>query len=100
MLLNGVGGAQFAPQGPGDGGFALIPGSHKSAGTIEHVYEYTQTHLVADRCNVPCPRSMSRYEKYQEYVHQPVCEAGDAVIFCEVSSRAGVFPRVLLLARR
>ena len=43
---------------------------------------------------------MSRYEKYQEYVHQPVCEAGDAVIFCEVSSRAGVFPRVLLLARR
>ena len=43
---------------------------------------------------------MSRYEKYQEYVHQPVCEAGDAVIFCEVSSvRAGAFPRILLLAR-
>ena len=41
---------------------------------------------------------MSRYEKYQEYVHQPVCEAGDAVIFCEVSLEGMNILR--LLARR
>jgi hypothetical protein len=34
---------------------------------------------------VPCPRSMARYEKHTEYVHQPVCEAGDGAWLCSLS---------------
>jgi hypothetical protein len=54
---------QLADIGPGDGGFGLIPGSHKG--------------------NFPCPPAMRRGEAFREHVHQPVCKAGDCVIFTE-----------------
>jgi hypothetical protein len=54
---------QLTDVGPRDGGFALIPGSHK--------------------CNFAAPRSLLRYEAYQEQVRQIVCPAGGAIIFTE-----------------
>jgi ectoine hydroxylase-related dioxygenase (phytanoyl-CoA dioxygenase family) len=48
---------------PGDGGFCLIPGSHKG--------------------NIACPRATRRYEQHQEFVKQITCKAGDVVIFTE-----------------
>ena len=53
----------LADEGPGDGGLAFIPGSHKA--------------------NLPCPQSLKFYEKYQQYVMEANVKAGDAVIFTE-----------------
>jgi len=53
----------LADEGPGDGGLAVIPGSHKA--------------------NLPCPQSMKLYEKYQQHVVEVHAKAGDAVIFTE-----------------
>ena len=53
----------LADEGPGDGGLAVIPGSHKA--------------------NLPCPQSMKLWEKYQEHVLEVNAEAGDAIIFSE-----------------
>lgn len=50
-------------EGPGDGGVAVVPGSHKA--------------------NLPCPRSMNRLEQYQEHVVEVHGNAGDAVVFTE-----------------
>ena len=50
-------------EGPGDGGVAVIPGSHKA--------------------NLPCPDSMKAWEKYQEHVLELNGQAGDVVIFTE-----------------
>lgn len=49
----------------GDGGFACIPGSHKS--------------------NVPCPPDIVNWESDREVVVQPVVRAGDIVIFNEAT---------------
>jgi hypothetical protein len=46
---------------PGDGGFVVVPGSHKA--------------------NFNAPQSLSRFEKYQDNVRQICCRAGSAVIF-------------------
>ncbi len=54
---------QLTDVNPGDGGLALIPGSHKS--------------------NFPCPPEMKRFQKHQDHVRQIVCRAGSAVIFTE-----------------
>ena len=54
---------QFADVGPGDGGFACLPGSHKS--------------------NYPCPDEIRLYEAHQDRVVQPVARAGDVMIFVE-----------------
>ena len=54
---------QLTDVNPGDGGFALIPGSHKG--------------------NFACPGEMRRNLKYQEHIRQITCRAGDAVIFTE-----------------
>ena len=54
---------QLTEVNPGDGGFIVIPGSHKS--------------------NFPCPQKMRLYEKYQEHIRQIVCKAGDVVVFTE-----------------
>ncbi len=51
--------------GPGDGGFACIPGSHK-------------TNL---RSGVP--REVMRFERPAHYVRQPPAKAGDVIIFTE-----------------
>lgn len=53
----------LADEGPGDGGLAVIPGSHKA--------------------NLPCPRSMKLCEQYDQYVVEVNAKAGDAVIFTE-----------------
>jgi len=54
---------QLADVNEGDGGLALIPGTHKG--------------------NYPCPTEMRRYEAYQEFVKPITCKAGDVVIFTE-----------------
>jgi len=53
----------LADEGPGDGGLAVIPGSHKA--------------------NFHCPQSMRRGEQYERYVVDVNAKAGDAVIFTE-----------------
>ena len=47
----------------GDGGFCIVPGSHKS--------------------NFKMPKGMIDGEKYQEFIVQPVTKAGDVVLFSE-----------------
>ena len=54
---------QFSDVNPNDGGLCLIPGSHK--------------------CNFSCQQSMKHHQKYQEYIRQITCKAGDVVIFTE-----------------
>lgn len=55
----------LSPAGEGDGGFACIPGTHKS------------NFLAA------IPREVLRLERPAPYVVQPAVEAGDALIFTE-----------------
>lgn len=47
----------------GDGGFCIVPGSHKS--------------------NFKMPKGMVDGEKYEEYVLQPATKAGDVILFSE-----------------
>ena len=47
----------------GDGGLAVVPGSHKG--------------------NIAPPRSLTRYEEYKDVVKQITCNAGDVIIFTE-----------------
>ena len=54
---------QLADEGPGDGGLALIPGSHKA--------------------NFPLPEKLSFYEAQREHVKEVHTQAGDAIIFTE-----------------
>ena len=53
----------LADEGPGDGGVAVVPGSHKA--------------------NLPCPTSMTHWEQHQEHVKELNGKAGDVVIFTE-----------------
>ena len=53
----------LADEGPGDGGVAVIPGSHKA--------------------NLACPRGINMWEEDQEHVLELNGKAGDAVIFTE-----------------
>ena len=53
----------LADEGPGDGGVAVVPGSHKA--------------------NLSCPRSMCHWERYQEHVVEVQGQAGDAIVFTE-----------------
>jgi len=48
---------------PGDGGFCIVPGSHKS--------------------NFKMPRGMVDGEKYEDFVIQPATKAGDIILFSE-----------------
>lgn len=48
---------------PGDGGFCVVPGSHKS--------------------NFKMPKGMVDGEKYEEFVIQPASKAGDVILFSE-----------------
>jgi hypothetical protein len=54
---------QLAAEGPGDGGLAIVPGSHKS--------------------HFPTPKSLAMYEQHRDYVKEIHTEPGDAVIFTE-----------------
>ena len=62
---------QLTDVNPGDGGFALIPGSHKG--------------------NLPCPEALRKNLGYQEHIRQITCKAGDAVIFTEATTH-GTLP--------
>jgi hypothetical protein len=53
----------LADEGPGDGGVAVVPGSHKA--------------------NLACPRDMLLWEKHREHVLEINGKAGDAIIFTE-----------------
>ena len=53
----------LADEGPGDGGVAVVPGSHKA--------------------NLACPRSMTHWQQHREHVLEVNGKAGDAVIFTE-----------------
>lgn len=53
----------LADEGPGNGGLAVIPGSHKA--------------------NLRCPKSMVYFREYQDHVKEVNVRAGDAVIFTE-----------------
>jgi ectoine hydroxylase-related dioxygenase (phytanoyl-CoA dioxygenase family) len=55
----------LADEGPGDGGLALIPGSHKA--------------------NFPCPRPLKLADKYASNILEVNVKAGDAVIFLETT---------------
>lgn len=54
---------QLADVNPGDGGLAVIPGSHKG--------------------NYACPQAIRQWEAHQDVVTQITCKAGDVVIFTE-----------------
>ena len=54
---------QLTDVGPGDGGFACLPGSHKA--------------------NFPCPDDIRLYEAHQNRIVQITARAGDAVLFVE-----------------
>jgi ectoine hydroxylase-related dioxygenase (phytanoyl-CoA dioxygenase family) len=54
---------QLAHEGPGDGGLAVVPASHKA--------------------NYAMPARLSLYEEHREYVKEVHTEAGDAIIFTE-----------------
>ena len=53
----------LADEGPGDGGVAVVPGSHKA--------------------NLPCPKNMRNWDAHQNYVTEVQAKAGDAVVFTE-----------------
>ena len=55
----------FADAGPGDGGFACVPGSHKS-------------NFLSD-----FPHDVRTFKRSEPYVVQPVVKAGDALFFTE-----------------
>ena len=53
----------LADEGPGDGGVAVVQGSHKS--------------------NYPAPMELKTLDKYQQHVTEVHARKGDVVIFCE-----------------
>ncbi len=53
----------LADHGPGDGGFVVVRGSHKS--------------------NFAFPAAMRHGDSYAEHLHQPVMRAGDVLLFSE-----------------
>lgn len=67
IMRNGLTVATWAltDVGPGDGGFACIPGSHK-------------TNFLTN-----LPDDVRRFERLPDYVHQPPVRAGDVLIFTE-----------------
>ncbi len=54
---------QFTDVGPGEGGFACFPGSHKA--------------------NFPCPGEIRLFEAHQERFAQVTAKAGDVILFVE-----------------
>lgn len=56
---------QLADHNPGDGGFCVVPGSHKM--------------------NFPVPDDLIHGRRFTDHVQQPVTKAGDAVLFSEAT---------------
>lgn len=70
---------QLTDVGPGDGGFACLPGSHKA--------------------NYPCPDDIRLYEAHQDRIVQIPARAGDAILFVECLMH-GTLPWVAKHQRR
>ena len=70
---------QLTDVGPGDGGFACLPGSHKA--------------------NFPCPDDIRLYETHQDRIVQITARAGDAILFTE-SLMHGALPWIAKHQRR
>jgi hypothetical protein len=64
---------------PGDGGFCVVRGSHKS--------------------NLPCPPSIQRYEAHRDLVDNPGLEPGDVMFFTEAGTH-GTLPWTAAHTRR
>jgi ectoine hydroxylase-related dioxygenase (phytanoyl-CoA dioxygenase family) len=62
-LVNGT--VALSDVNAGDGGFCIVPGSHKS--------------------NFPAPEELVHYEDLREMVQQPVLKKGDIVVFTEAA---------------
>ena len=60
----------LSDEGPEDGGFALIPASHKA--------------------NLPCPRRLRLAEAHQEHIRKVPVKTGDAVIFTETATHGAL----------
>jgi hypothetical protein len=60
----------LADEGPDDGGFAVVPGSHKA--------------------NLPCPRGMLKWQIHREHIRKVPAKAGDAVIFSEAATHGAL----------
>eukprot|EP00873_Tetraselmis_striata_P000074 jgi/Tetstr1/420338/TSEL_011459.t1 len=69
----------LTPTAHGDGGFCVIPGSHKS--------------------NYPCPDEITKFEACQEVTQQVPVEPGDVIIFAEAAQH-GTLPWVAEHERR
>jgi len=80
-IYTGLTVAEFllADEAPGDGGVAVVPGSHKA--------------------NLPCPKSMLLWEQHQEHVLELNGKAGDVVIFTETLTH-GTLPWTAAHERR
>jgi len=70
---------QLSDTHAGDGGFCILPGSHKAA--------------------FPCPEPVLAYEEAQEAVVQPVLHKGDVVLFTEAATH-GTLPWASDVERR
>ncbi|MCZ6677454.1 MAG: phytanoyl-CoA dioxygenase family protein [Candidatus Poribacteria bacterium] len=70
---------QLTDMGPGDGGFACLPGSHKA--------------------NFPCPDDIRLYHTHQDRIVTPSAKAGDAILFVECLMH-GALPWVAKHQRR
>ena len=102
---------QLVDCNPGDGGLAVVPGSHKgvrhmmqliwlalSSAVVLGFLTFLGFHpwywwnLLARLYagNVGAPQSMRQFKAHQEFVKQPATKAGDVIIFTEV--RAISFP--------
>ena len=62
---------QLADVNEGDGGFCLVPGSHKG--------------------NYPCPTALRHGEDYREFIKPITCKAGDCILFTEATTH-GTLP--------
>lgn len=71
-IMTGLTVCEYLPdEGPGDGGIAVVSGSHKAS--------------------LPMPRSLSRYMEHTQAVTEVCSKAGDCVIFTETCSH-GMLP--------
>jgi hypothetical protein len=60
----------LADEAPEDGGFAVVPGSHKA--------------------NLPCPDGMKKWQIHREFVTKVPAKAGDSIIFSEATTHGAL----------
>ena len=57
-------------EGPEDGGFAVVPGSHKA--------------------NLPCPKAIRGWQNHRDFVRKVPAKAGDVIIFTEAATHGAL----------